>query len=317
MAKKASAEGKAPPKSDERQEVSVGERTVSLSNLDKVLWPKSGFTKAQALDYYARIGPVMIPHLAGRPLTRVRFPNGVDEQRFYEKRAPKGIPEWIRTEPVGMDRAGVIDFVVCDEPATLIWLAQMAALELHPSLALADTFDEPTALVFDLDPGPPAAMRECCVVALRVRQLFEQAGLECFAKSSGSKGIQAYVPLNKGVGYDQVKPFAQAVAQALEQVEPDLVVSRMTKSLRMGKVLVDWSQNTRSKTTVAVYSLRARERPTASAPVTWEEVEKGAAGELGLIFDCGEVLERVEEMGDIFAPVLELEQDLPTGAGRD
>lgn len=312
MAKKASAESKPGPKDGERQEVTVGERTLSLSNLDKVMWPKSSFTKAQAIDYYARIAPVMLPHLAGRPLTRVRFPNGVDGQRFYEKRAPKGIPEWIRTAPVGMDKAGVIDFVVCDETATLIWLAQMAALELHPSLALADEFDEPTALVFDLDPGPPAAMRECCIVALRVRELFEKIGLECFAKSSGSKGIQVYVPLNKDLGYDVVKPFAQAVAQALEAAEPDLVVSRMTKSLRMGKVLVDWSQNTRSKTTVAVYSLRARERPSASAPVRWEEVETGAAGKAELIFDCIEVLDRVEEHGDLFAPVLELEQDLPS-----
>lgn len=302
-------------KADERQEVTVGERTISLSNLDKVMWPKSGFTKAQALDYYARIAPVMIPHLAGRPLTRVRFPNGVDGQRFYEKRAPKGIPEWIRTAPLGMDKAGVIDFVVCDEPATLIWLAQMAALELHPSLALADAFDEPTALVFDLDPGPPAAMRECCMVALRVRELFENVGLECFAKSSGSKGIQVYIPLNKGVGYDVVKPLAQAVAQALERAEPDLVVSRMTKSLRMGKVLVDWSQNTRSKTTVAAYSLRARERPTASAPVKWEEIARGARGEAKLIFNSDEVLERVERDGDLFAPVLELKQDLPTAGG--
>ena len=215
----AKAGGKSP--SGERRDVSIGERTISLSNLDKVLWPKSGFTKAQAIDYYARIAPVLIPHLQGRPLTRVRCPNGVDGQRFYEKRAPKGTPEWVRTEPVGMDRAGVIDFIVCDEPATLVWLAQMAALELHPSLALAESFDEPTALVFDLDPGPPAAMRECCMVALRVRELFEKTGLECFAKSSGSKGIQVYVPLNKGVGYEQVKPFAQAVAQALERLRAE------------------------------------------------------------------------------------------------
>jgi bifunctional non-homologous end joining protein LigD len=290
--------------SGNRQEVSVGGRTISISNLEKVLWPKSGFTKAQAIDYYARIAPVLIPHLKDRPLTRVRFPDGVDGQRFYEKRAPKGTPEWIRTEPVGMDRAGVIDFIVCDEPATLIWLAQMAALEMHPSLALAEDFDAPTALVFDLDPGPPAAMRECCMVALRVRELFEKIGLQCFAKSSGSKGIQVYVPLNSGIGYDRVKPFAQAVARALEAAEPALVVSRMTKSLRIGKVLVDWSQNTRSKTTVAVYSLRARERPSASAPVRWEEVERGAAGEESLIFDCVEVLDRVEEHGDLAADLL-------------
>jgi bifunctional non-homologous end joining protein LigD len=298
---------------DGRQEVSIGERTVTLSSLDKVLWPKAGFTKAQVIDYYARIAPVLIPHLADRPLTRVRCPDGIDGQRFYEKRAPKGTPEWVRTEPVGMDKAGVIDFIVCDEPATLVWLAQMAALELHPSLARAQDFDAPTVVAFDLDPGPPAGMRECCMVALRVRELFEKTGLDCFPKSSGSKGIQVYVPLNKGVTYERVKPFAQAVARALEQAEPSLVVSRMTKSLRMGKVLVDWSQNTRSKTTVAVYSLRARERPTASAPIEWEEVERGAGGEGDLIFTSAEVLERVEKLGDLFAPVLELEQDLPDG----
>lgn len=244
----------------------------------------------------------------------MRFPDGVESERFYEKRKPRGAPEWVRSEPVGMDRVGTIDFVVCDDKPTLIWLAQMAALELHPSLSKVDDMERPTALVFDLDPGEPAGTRECCVVALRVRQLFESIGLECFAKTSGSKGIQVYVPLNTEVTYEQTKPFAHAVAQALEKAEPDLVVSRMTKKLRVGKVLVDWSQNTRSKTTVAVYSLRARERPTISTPLRWEEVEACSRGELDPRYEAADVLARIEEHGDLFAPVLELEQALPASA---
>lgn len=298
-------------KAGARREVSVDGRTLSLSNLDKVLWPATGTTKAEAMDYYARVADTILPHLAGRPLTLVRFPDGVDGERFYEKRAPKGAPDWVKTARVGMDRAGEIDFVVCDSKATLVWLAQMAALELHPALARATSMDVPRALVFDLDPGPPAAIRECCVVGLRVRELFASIGLESFAKASGSKGLQIYVPLNGRTTYDTTKPFAQAVAQALERAEPDLVVSRMTKKLRVGKVLVDWSQNTRSKTTVAVYSLRARERPTISTPVTWEEVADGAAGRTELRFEAADVLARIDRHGDLFAPVLELRQRLP------
>ncbi|MDQ2676456.1 MAG: non-homologous end-joining DNA ligase [Actinomycetota bacterium] len=297
-----------------RTEVQVGDRTLSLSNLDKVLWPQTGTTKGEAIDYYARVAPTLVPHLTGRPLTRVRFPDGVDGERFYEKRAPKGTPDWVRTAPVGMDKAGIIDFVVCDDTPTLVWMAQMGALELHPSLSKAATMECPSVLAFDLDPGPPAAIRECCLVALRVRELFGNFGMECFAKTSGSKGVQVYVPLNGEETYETVKPFAQAVAQALEKAEPALVVSRMTKSLRIGKVLVDWSQNTRSKTTVAVYSLRARDRPTVSTPVSWEEVEAGASGEDELVFQPADVLARIEVRGDLFAPVLELEQALPGGA---
>ena len=278
-----------------------------------MLWPAAGWTKGAAIDYYARVADTLIPHLRGRPLTLVRFPNGVEGQRFYEKRAPKGAPEWVETARVGFDRAGEIDFVVCNERATLVWLAQLAALELHPSLSLARSMETPTALVFDLDPGQPATIRECCVVGLLVRDLFESIGLESFAKCSGSKGLQVYVPLNRRATYETTKPFAQAVAQALERARPELVVSRMTKKLRVGKVLVDWSQNTRSKTTVAVYSLRARERPTVSTPVTWEEVAAGAAGDADLRFEATDVLARIAEHGDLFAPVLELEQSLPRG----
>lgn len=299
---------------EERTEVEVDGRTLSLSNLDKIMWPKPGTTKGEAIDYYARVAETLIPHLAGRPLTRVRFPDGVDGQRFYEKRAPKGTPDWVDTAAVGMDRVGEIDFVVCNDKPSLVWLAQMGALELHPSLSKAATMECPSFLAFDLDPGPPAAMRECCTVAMRIRELFQGIGLESFPKTSGSKGIQVYVPLNGDVTYETTKPFAHAVARALEAAEPALVVSRMTKSLRIGKVLVDWSQNTRSKTTVAVYSLRARERPTVSTPVTWDEIEAGAAGKDELVFEAKAVLERIKQHGDLFSPVLELEQALPDDA---
>jgi bifunctional non-homologous end joining protein LigD len=279
------------------------------------MWPGPGFTKGQAIDYYARIADTLLPHLEGRPLTLVRFPEGVGGFRFYEKRAPKGAPDWVKTARVGFDRAGEIDFVVCDERPTLIWLAQLAALELHPSLSLARNMEVPTSLVFDLDPGAPATIRECCVVGLRVRDLFAELGLDSFAKTSGSKGLQVYVPLNRRTTYERTKPYAQAVAQALERAEPELVVSRMTKKLRVGKVFVDWSQNTRSKTTVSVYSLRARDHPTVSTPVTWEEVEAGGAGKTELRFETADVLKRIERDGDLFAPVVELKQSLPRGKG--
>jgi bifunctional non-homologous end joining protein LigD len=278
-----------------------------------VLWPKAGFAKGEAIDYYAKVADTMLPHLRNRPLTRVRFPNGTDEQRFYEKRAPKGTPDWVRTAPIEMGTAGVLDFIVCDEKPTLIWLAQLAALELHPSLSLADDPDTPTVLAFDLDPGAPATIVECSQVGLRIRDLFGELGLESFAKNSGSKGLQIYVPLNTPVGYDQTKSFARALAQALERAEPKLVVSKQKKELRKGKVLVDWSQNDRAKTTVAVYSLRCRDRPWASTPLTWKEVEKLADdGDPDSVrFEAPEVLKRIKKHGDLFAPVLELEQELP------
>jgi bifunctional non-homologous end joining protein LigD len=212
-----------------------------------------------------------------------------------------------------MGSAGRLDFILCDDRATLVWLAQLAALELHPSLALADRPDRPTVVAFDLDPGEPASAVECAQVALLLRELFAGLGLQCFAKHSGSKGIQVYLPLNTEVSYERTKPYARAVAQALERAEPELVVSRQRKELRRGKVLVDWSQNDYSKTTVAAYSLRCRERPWASTPLRWSEVEELADGgdPESVRFEAGQVLERVAEHGDLFAPVLELEQDLP------
>jgi bifunctional non-homologous end joining protein LigD len=273
-----------------------------------------GFTKGQMIDYYARIAPAILPHLRDRPLTLKRYPNGVEEAFFYEKRCPSHRPPWVNTAPIWSGRnEGEIDYCLCNDRATLIWLAQLASIELHPSLSRAEPIERPTVLAFDLDPGVPADIIDCCRVGLRLRQLFEGLGLECFPKTSGSKGLQVYLPLNTDVTYDDTKPFAQAVAQAMERSNPELVVSRMAKELRKGKVLVDWSQNDEHKTTVAVYSLRARERPTVSTPVDWDEVERAAEeGDAELLrFESHEVVKRFEEDGDPFAPVLELRQELP------
>ena len=279
-----------------------------------MLWPETGFTKGEMLDYYARIADVILPHLRGRPLTLKRYPNGVAEKHFYEKRCPKHRPDWVNTAPIWSGRnEGEIDYCVCDDRATLIWVAQLASLELHPSLSRASDIERPTVLAFDLDPGPPAAMIECCRIGLQLRKLFDDLGLESFPKTSGSKGLQVYVPLNTKVTYEETKPFAHAVAQVLERSEPDLVVSRMAKNLRKGKVLVDWSQNDEHKTTVAVYSLRAKEAPTVSTPVEWREVERAVEREDpdSLRFEAGDVLKRTERQGDLFAPVAELKQKLP------
>jgi bifunctional non-homologous end joining protein LigD len=281
-----------------------------------VLWPESGFTKGQVIDYYARVADALLPHLRRRPLTLKRYPNGTEGGFFYEKRCPGHRPDWVATAPIWSGRnEGEIDYCLCNDRATLIWLAQLAALELHPSLSLAVEIEQPTVLAFDLDPGAPADILDCCRVGLRLRDLFDGIGLESFPKTSGSKGLQVYVPLNGYATYERTKPFAHAVAQALERNDPGLVVSRMAKNLRKGKVLVDWSQNDEHKTTVSVYSLRARERPTVSTPVSWEEVERALEQEDrdSLSFEASEVIERVNDRGDLFAPVLELTQELPEG----
>lgn len=289
-------------------EVDVDGRRLRLSNLDKTMYPAAEVTKGQVVDYYTRIAPTVLPHLRGRALTLKRYPDGVDGGHFYEKQKPSHAPEWVRSEPIEAgDRT--IDFVLCDDLPTLVWLANLADLELHPSLALAVDPDRPTVTAFDLDPGAPAGLGECREVALLLRDALAQVGLECFAKTSGSKGMQVYVPLNGGdVTYDDTKPFAHALAQILERQHDELIVSSMRKSLREGKVLIDWSQNDRHKTTVAAYSLRARERPTVSTPLAWEEVERE---DCQLVFEAGELLDRVADVGDLFAPVLELEQELP------
>jgi bifunctional non-homologous end joining protein LigD len=294
--------------------VEVEGRELELSNLDKVLYPKVGFTKGELIDWYARIGEVLLPHLRGRPLTLKRYPEGVEGKHFYEKRCPSHRPDWVTTAAIYSDRhEGEIDYCVVEDLPTLVWLANLADIELHTSLAKAEAIERPTAMVFDLDPGAPADIVDCCQVAVWLRGLFEQLGLECYPKTSGSKGMQLYVPLNGDVTYDDTKPFAKAVAETLEKRFPDLVVSQMSKAKRPGKVLIDWSQNDRHKTTVCVYSLRAKERPTVSTPLEWDEVESALeAGEAErLVFDHAAVLERVEEKGDLFAPLLSQEQELP------
>ena len=291
-----------------RVEVDVQGHRLSLSNLDKIMYPAVGFTKGQVIDYYTRIAPAVLPHLRDRPLTLKRYPNGVEGGHFYEKQAPSHRPEWVRAEPIEL-RSKTIHFVVCDDLPTLVWLANLADLELHPSLSLVDDINRPTVMAFDLDPGPGTGLAECCEVAFLLREALAQLGLECFAKTSGSKGIQVYVPLNnEEVDYDHgTKRLSQALARHLEAQHPRLIVSQQKKELREGKVLIDWSQNDEHKTTVGVYSLRARERPTVSTPLAWEELEQPEA----LVFEAADVLERVERDGDLFAPVAELRQELP------
>ena len=288
--------------------VHVDGRALKISNWDKVLFPDTGFTKGDLIAYYARIAPAVLPHLRDRPLTLKRYPNGVEAPYFYEKQSPSHRPEWVQTV-----RIGGVDYTLAQDRPTLVWLANLADIELHTSLALAADPERPTMLVFDLDPGPPAGIVECCQVALVLRGMFAALGLESVIKTSGSKGMQMYVPFNTDVTYRQTKPFARQVAELLEQRLPELVVSRMTKRLRGGKVLVDWSQNDDHKTTVTVYSVRARERPTVSTPVSWSEVQACRdAGDPGMLsFETAEVLERVARDGDLFAMLVSTRQKLP------
>ena len=304
--------------------VEVQGHRLSLSNLDKVLYPEAGFTKRDVIDYYTRIGPVILQHLSGRPLTLKRYPNGVADMHFYEKNCPRSRPEWVHTARVWSEgNHRWMDFCLVENLATLVWAANLASLELHTSLSRYPDLPKPSFLVFDLDPGPPASIVECCRVGLWIRDALERLGLRSFAKSSGSKGLQLYCPLNSpsdsNVTYDVTKPLAHELARALEQNHPELVVSDMKKSLREGKVLVDWSQNDVHKTTVCVYSLRARSQPTVSTPVSWDEVgrclKSGDAN--ALTFTSAQVLERVEQHGDLFGPVLKLRQQLRPGAAAE
>ncbi|HVD38500.1 MAG TPA: DNA ligase D [Solirubrobacterales bacterium] len=294
--------------------VTVEDRELELSNLDKVLYPQTGFTKGELIDWYARIGEVLLPHLRGRPLTLKRYPEGVEGKHFYEKRCPKHRPDWVSTASVYSDRhKGEIDYCVVEDTATLVWLANLADIEMHTSLSRCAEMERPTSIVFDLDPGAPADVLDCAQVAVWLRGMFEQLGLNCYPKTSGSKGMQLYVPLNSEIAYAETKPFAKAVAETLERKFGDRVVSQMSKAKRPGRVLIDWSQNDRHKTTVCVYSLRAKERPTVSTPLEWEEVEAAlaAADREALVFDHAAVLERVAAKGDLFAPLLSEEQELP------
>jgi len=288
---------------------------VPVSNLEKVLYPKAKFTKGDVIDFYVRISSVLLPHLKNRAVSLKRYPDGVEGFFFYEKQRPAHSPDWIKTTQVPRSDGTEIDYCILGDLPSLVWAANLANLELHTFLHRASAPQRPAVLAFDLDPGPPANIVQCCQVGLLVKDLFDAMGLQSFPKTSGSKGLQIYVPLNTAMTYERTKPFAHAVARLLEKQFPKLVVSKMQKNLRPGKILVDWSQNDDHKTTSNVYSLRAKEQPTVSTPVTWEEVEaatkKKKAKNLPLTFRSDEVLKRVDKLGDLFAPVLTLKQKLP------
>jgi bifunctional non-homologous end joining protein LigD len=298
----------------EKAELIVEDRKIQVSNLDKILYPKVGFTKGQVIDYYIRIAPVLLPHLKDRPLTMKRYPNGVQGEFFYEKNCPSHRPKWVKTAKVwseGYNR--MMNYCLAQDLPTLVWAANLADLELHASLSRKKNVERPTMMVFDLDPGPPADIVQCCQVGLWLRDLLAKMKLKSFAKTSGSKGLQVYVPLNTSVTFDQTKDLSRALAQHLETDRADLVTSNMSKAARKGKVFVDWSQNDEHKTTICVYSLRAKEEPTVSTPVTWDEVQNCLKKkEAGLLkFRSEKVLARVEKLGDLFEPVVELKQKLP------
>ena len=293
-------------------EMEIQGKPLKLSNLEKVLYPATGFTKAQMIDYYTRIAPVLLPHLKNRPLTLKRYPEGVENEFFYEKECPSHRPPWVHTTPVWSDgNARDINYCLVNDLPTLVWTANLADIELHTSLSLSTDINRPTVLAFDLDPGAPANILDCAQVALWIYEALNQLKLKSFAKTSGSKGLQVYVPLNTPVGYDRTKPFAHGLAGVLEEIHPRHIVSNMRKNLRKGKVFIDWSQNDAHKTTVCVYSLRARAHPMVSTPVTWDEVKTSLRKKQPLEFDYRQVLRRVETFGDLFAPTLKMKQRLP------
>ena len=293
----------------------VGERDVKVTNLDKVLWPATGHTKGHLLDYYLRVAPVLLPHLARRPLTLHRFPDGVDGVHWYETRCPPH-PDWVPVQRMTtFKRSGkIVDACILDDLPSLVWAAQVAAIELHPFLAPAETMEHPRVVVFDLDPGAPAGLRDACRIGLEIREMLDNLGLASFPKPSGIKGMHVYVPVGPDHGYERTKSFARAIARLLATRQPDRVVDKMTRSLRNGKVFVDWSQNDAGKSTVAPYSMRGTPVPLVSAPVTWQEVEAVAAGDDESLLRFGPlgVLERIERHGDLFGGVLTLEQVLPS-----
>jgi len=291
----------------------IGRRTVPVSNLDKVLYPSVGFTKGDVIQYYSEIASVLVPHLKDRPLTLKRYPNGVDAPFFYEKMCPSHRPDWVATARVETTSRPV-DFCLANDAATLVWVANLASLELHTLLARAKNLDRPTMMVFDHDPGEGADMLDCIRVAMHFREMLEQLGLKSFAKTSGGKGLHLYVPLNSAVTFEETKSFSRAIAQLLEKEDSNRVTTNMRKDLRKGKVFVDWSQNDRHKTTVCVYSLRARTNPTVSTPVQWEELERAAKKNdaVSLAFETSDVLKRIEKHGDLFEPILRMKQKLPT-----
>jgi bifunctional non-homologous end joining protein LigD len=306
---------------DNKVTVTVEGRSLTLTNLAKVLYQQDGFTKAEVLDYYQRISPVLLPHVAGRPMTLKRYPEGVDGQSFFQKHAPAGTPDWVRTQDIAsrssrgrgggrgkggaQERGGMVTHVVIDDLPTLMWAANLASLELHAPMwkVLPGPGGPcPDLIVFDLDPGEPATIVECCRVAEALRPVLAAAGLSALPKTSGGKGLQLYARVS-GVTADEASEQAKGFAQALERDRPDLVTSRMTRSLRPGKVLIDWSQNNGSKTTIAPYSLRARARPTVSTPLTWDEVAACEAP-ADLVFTAADVPARVDRSGDLFGALL-------------
>ena len=301
------------PRAQGRVAVQIDGRELVLSNLDKVLYPDAGFTKGDVIDYYLQAAPTMLTHLGGRPVTRKRYPNGVDESFFFEKNAPRHRPDWVETVTIP-SRERPVDYVVCSDVSTLVWLANLAALELHTNLGRADAVGVPQYVVFDLDPGPGTSIVECCRVALLLRGMFAQLGLESVAKTSGSKGLQMYIPLNDpDATYASTRAFAKAVAELWEQEAADLVVSKMTRAIRTDRVLIDWSQNNQVKTTICAYSLRARAQPTVSTPITWSEATacEKSGDPARLRFTSKQTLSRIARRGDLFVQAAELEQSLP------
>ena len=295
--------------------VEVDGHTLKLSNLEKVMYPKTGFTKGQVIDYYARIAPAILPHLRGRPLSLKRYPNGVEGGFFYQKSCPPHRPKWLPTVPVWSEGRGEdIIYCKCEELADLVWLANMANLELHTFLARGKTIQNPTMMVYDLDPGAPAGLLECCEVAVWVRDELKDMGLRSLVKVSGSKGMQLYVPINTPTTYDVTKPLSRMIAERLSSEHPGKVTANMRKDLRKGKIFIDWSQNDEHKTTVCVYSLRGTPNPQVSVPLTWDEVEEALANEDAspLWFSPDQAIARYEEQGDLFKDVLTRKQRLPS-----
>lgn len=295
--------------------LNIGSRDVEVSRLDKVFYPKTGLTKGGVIDYYVRVSEMLLPHLEGRPITLKRYPDGVEGGFFYEKRCPAYRPKWVATAPVWSEHHGEdIHYCVIGDLASLVWAVNLGDLEIHTFLARVEDMDRPTSIVFDLDPGAPADILHCARAAFWLREILTRFHLECFVKTSGSKGLQVYVPLNAPVTYAETKGFARRVAEEMTREHPESIVAKMEKRLRAGKVFVDWSQNDRHKTTVCVYSLRARERPTVSAPVDWREVKIATdkKDRERLTFDGDAVLKRAKARGDLFEPVLIMKQHLPS-----
>ena len=296
----------------DRVSVSVDDRVLSLGNLDKVLYPETGTTKGEVLAYYQAIAPVLLPHLSGRCITFRRYPDGVGGVSFFEKRCPDHRPDWVDVAIGPGDRKSPIQYCVIDDLPTLVWAANLAALELHAPMAQRGHLDRPDMVVFDLDPGAPAGMTECAEVALGLKSVFDQVDLQAFPKTSGSRGLHLYVPVHGPLTHDDAADFALAVARLMDTLMPGRTLTTMAKVERKGKIFIDWSQNAFPKTTIAAYSLRARSRPTVSTPVSWDEVEQ-AAGGADLCFTHDVVLHRVEQNGDLFEPTTTLRQQLPVG----